>query len=322
MNPNQPELDRASLEQQTGSLFGDLWPQYDDKLFEASVELFYRRLELVGIERGFFAGKRCLDAGCGGGRAAIALAQLGAAEVVGVDLGVQGLEDARRRAAARGLGNVRFEPGSLLELPFADQNFDLVWCAGVLMITANEEQALDELLRVLRPGGQLYLLVYATEGLRWPLIQLLRPLAAQIGQPAIEAAIVAAGLAANKRRTYLDDLFCPALDFYTWHRLEGMLRRRGCTQIERWGEAPRLDHEESLAAYRLDLEGLRQLFAAGAATAPLEQALFREAERMTRATIDAVDAFAAAVADGQLSTAAAMAKVVGQGHHRVWATKG
>lgn len=316
---------REALERETGALFGDLWPQYDDTLFEESVELFYQRLDLVGIPRDFFRGKHCLDAGCGGGRTSIALAQLGAESVVGVDLGVQGLEDARGRAARRGLANVRFERASLLDLPLPDGERDLVWCAGVLMITADEERALDELLRVLKPGGNLYLLVYATEGLRWPLVQLLRPLAAQLGQPACERAIAKAGLPANKRRTFLDDLFCPALDFYTWHRLENMLKARGCTQIERWGEAPRLDHEANLEEYRLDLEALYRLFEAGAAEpgeGPLDQALFAEGKQMVGATVAAVRHFEQLVTDGRLGREAAMERVIGQGHHRVWATKG
>lgn len=319
-------LDRTTLELQTGSLFGNLWPQYDDSLFDASVELFHRRLPLAGVDPGFFAGKRCLDAGCGGGRASIAMAELGARSVLGVDLGAQGLEDARVRAGRRGLENVRFEQASLLELPLPGGELDVVWCAGVLMITADEDRALDELLRVLRPGGRLYLLVYATEGLRWPLIQLLRPLASKLGQPAIEAAIRAAGLPANKRRTFLDDLFCPALDFYTWRRLEGMLARRGCSHIERWDDAARLDHEASLADYREDLEALLALFAspppAKDCAADPDRRLFTQGENLVRATVETVRAFEAAAAAGAVSSAEAMEQIIGQGHHRVWATKG
>ena len=61
------------------------------------------------------------------------------------------------------------------------------------MITADEERALNELARVTK-GGYLYLLVYATEGMRWPLIQWLRPLAGEIGEENLERAIQIAGL--------------------------------------------------------------------------------------------------------------------------------
>src|SRR5581483_2323365 len=150
---------RESLESATGQLFGELWGPYDLQLFEESVELFYRRLKLAKFDAEWFKGKTCLDAGCGGGRNSIAMARLGADEVVGIDLGEKGLADARRRA--QGMLNVSFEQASILDIPFEDEKFDLVWCAGVLMITADEERALDQLARVVKPGGHLYLLVYA-----------------------------------------------------------------------------------------------------------------------------------------------------------------
>lgn len=312
----------ARLESQTGELFGALWSPYDEELFDQSVDLFRRRLELAGINPDFFAGKRCLDAGCGGGRNAIAMAQLGAASVLGVDLGAAGLADARQRAKGRGIEKVSFEQASILDLPLEELAFDVVWCAGVLMHTADPGRALDELLRVLVPGGTLYLLVYATGGLRWPLIQLLRPLAAQLGQHKIEEAVSLAALPANKRRTFVDDLFCPAVDFFTWKRLENMLRQRGCDRIERWGEAPRLDHEASLESYRQDLEALRQLWDTGVASSPLEQGLFQQGERLVGSVVRTIEAFEQAVQTNRLDHQEAMDRVIGQGHHRVWARKG
>jgi ubiquinone/menaquinone biosynthesis C-methylase UbiE len=312
--------DRTALEQATGALFGDLWGPYNNKLFEESVELFYRRVDLAEIPRERFRGARCLDAGCGGGRNSIAMARLGASHVTGIDLGVQGLEDARRRAAD--LSNIEFKHASILDIPFEDSAFDIVWCAGVLMITADEDRALDQLTRVVRPGGNLYLLVYATEGLRWPLIEWLRPFAAQITQPIIERAIEAGGLPANKRRTFLDDLFCPKLDFYDWPRLERMLQKRGFSKVERWPETVRLDHEHDLAAYREDLESLEKLFAAGnTKDFGAVQSLFVLAGQGISATVNTVRWFEAEVAAGRVPLAEAMTRVVGQGHHRVWATK-
>ncbi|MGH9458945.1 MAG: class I SAM-dependent methyltransferase, partial [Thermoanaerobaculia bacterium] len=249
---------QRTLEKTTGERFGRLWAPYDTALFEDSVGLFSRRLVASGFDTSWFRGKRCLDAGCGGGRNSVAMARLGASEVVGIDVGEEGIRNAQERAS--GLPNVRFQVGSLLDLPFADASFDLVWCAGVLMHTADEERALDELVRVLRPGGYLYLLVYATGGLRWPLIQWLRPLAAAIGESAVQDAMRDANLPANKRRTFLDDLFTPRIYFYDWVVVERMLRSRGMTRVERWDPETRFDHEESLAAYRGDLEDLLRLF--------------------------------------------------------------
>jgi ubiquinone/menaquinone biosynthesis C-methylase UbiE len=314
-------MNRASLEQATGQSFGDLWEPYDQMLFDRSVELFDRRLDLAGIPRERFTGARCLDAGCGGGRNSIAMARLGASHVTGIDLGVQGLQDAGRRAGD--LTNLDFQHASVLDIPFPDDTFDVVWCAGVLQHTADEDRALDELTRVLNPGGHLYLLVYATGGLRWPLIEWLRPFAAQISRPVIERAIHAGGLAADKRRTFLDDLFTPKLDFYAWPRLERMLRSRGFITVERWGKHVRLDHEQDLAAYRQDLESLRMLFAAGgSADFGDARSLFQLAEHGIAATIEVVRWFEDAVVTGRVSEEDAMDRVIGQGHHRVWAANG
>lgn len=315
----QNETGRQAVESATGELFSTLWPDYDQRLFEESVELFHQRLRLAGFDSSWFQGKRCLDAGCGGGRNAIAMARLGADEVVGVDLGAGGLVDAEQRASD--LDSVRFRQASLLDLPFKDDSFDMVWCAGVLMITADENRALDELTRVLAPRGKLYLLVYATGGLRWPLIQLLRPLAAEIGSGPIEDAISRASLPANKRRTFLDDLFCPVLDFYHWPRLRRMLEDRGFTSIERWKVNVRLDHEADLVAYRIDLEALQLLFETGAGTEGEQQELFSRGRDMVNATVGAIRCFEGRVAAGDLSEDEAMDQVVGQGHHRVLATR-
>lgn len=313
--------DRTSLEQATGELFSELWKPYSNQLFDQSVSLFTQRLNLAGFDADWFNGKVCLDAGCGGGRNSIAMAKLGAREVIGVDVGVDGLGDAQHRA--EGMDNVRFQTASILDLPFEDQTFDMVWCAGVLMITADEEQALDELTRVLKKDGFLYLLVYASGGMRWPLIQWLRPLTAQIGQPAVEQAIERAGLAANKRRTFLDDLFCPALDFYNANRLERMLAKRGYKSIRRWGIECRLDHEASLEDYRTDLESLLALFEAGNAEVFGESKdLFATGRKAIEATVESIRIFEAAVERDELTLTEAMDLVIGQGHHRVLAIKG
>lgn len=311
----QTDFDKA-----TGELFGGLWGPYDAQLFEESVALFRRRLDLIGFDTGVFAGKTVLDAGCGGGRNTIAMARLGAAEAHGIDLGAEGIADASRRAAA--LPNVRFQQGSVEAIPYPDRSFDIVWCAGVLMHTEHDDRTLDELARVIRPGGLLYMLVYATGGMRWPLIQLLRPLAAQIGQARMEEAVERSGIAANKRRTFLDDLFVPKLDFFHWDRLRGMLEARGFGQIERWGAEARLDHEHSLAAYREDLQVLVDLLAAGADPAFGDDApLFAKGETLARTTVEAIAWFEAEVAAGRLSETEAMERVIGQGHHRLFATR-
>ncbi|MEU0242216.1 class I SAM-dependent methyltransferase [Nocardiopsis sp. NPDC006198] len=88
------------------------------------------------------------------------------AEVIGVDLSPAMLEHARARASALGVDAVLRE-GDAQELSFADGEFDTVVCALALCTIPDQRRALDEMHRVLRPGGRL-LLVDHVDYTRWP----------------------------------------------------------------------------------------------------------------------------------------------------------
>lgn len=304
----------------TGRLFSSLWTPYDSKAFDHSVSLFDQRLDAADFDRSLIEGRKCLDAGCGGGRNSIGLARAGARSVVGIDLGEEGIKDARRRAA--GHDNIEFLTGSLEELPFEDDSFEFIWCAGVLMHTQNDQRALDELSRVLAPGGAMYMLVYATGGMRWPLVKLLRPIAAILGKEKLENAVAASGIAVNKRRTFLDDLFVPKIDFYTWPRLTRDLDRRGFRDIQRWSPETRFDHEHSLEDYREDLGVLDTLFQSGIEISDgMDRDLFSQGRAMVAATLHTIDRIGREVREGHLTEQDAMAQVIGQGHHRLLTVK-
>lgn len=99
-------------------------------------------------------GQRLLDVGCGPGSITVDLAEAVApGEVVGLDLALLQLERARAYAVERGVGNVRFEPGSAYDLPFPDAGFDLVFATSLLEHLGDPPRALREFRRVLRPGG-------------------------------------------------------------------------------------------------------------------------------------------------------------------------
>jgi ubiquinone/menaquinone biosynthesis C-methylase UbiE len=93
------------------------------------------------------------DAGCGTGFLSLELAARGH-RVSGVDFAPAMLAEARRKAAAQGL-TIRFEEGDAEQLPFAPGSFDLAISRHVLWTLPHPEAAIDEWLRVLRPGGRL-----------------------------------------------------------------------------------------------------------------------------------------------------------------------
>jgi len=97
---------------------------------------------------------RLLDVGCGPGSITRGLAErLPAGEVVGLDLSRETLASARQDAEARGLRNLRYQEGSVYELPFPDGAFDVAYAHQVLQHLRERGAALSEMLRVVRPGG-------------------------------------------------------------------------------------------------------------------------------------------------------------------------
>lgn len=125
--------------------------------------------------------RRALDGGCGTGVCSLALAE-SADSVVGVDLSLNTLRAADRLRRGVGISNVSFCQGSILRLPFSSGRFDLVFSWGVIHHTVNPIQALDELVRVLRPGGTLVLAVYLKTRLT-PLHETVRHLCLRLPRP-------------------------------------------------------------------------------------------------------------------------------------------
>ena len=100
-------------------------------------------------------GADVLDAGCGDGALACAMASSGAV-VTGIDADPAMLAAARTRAQTTGV-RITFLPGRIERLPLADARFDVVVAVTVLSFVANATAAVREMARVLRPGGRLVL---------------------------------------------------------------------------------------------------------------------------------------------------------------------
>jgi SAM-dependent methyltransferase len=97
-------------------------------------------------------GERWLDAACGPGIVARALAPR-VAEVEGVDLTPAMVDLASREAAAGGIGNIRFALGDVTALPYADGAFDGAVTRFSLHHVPLPGRVVAELARVVRPGG-------------------------------------------------------------------------------------------------------------------------------------------------------------------------
>jgi SAM-dependent methyltransferase len=110
------------------------------------------------------AGKKVLEIGLGEGAESERLISQGALWS-GVDLTAEAVERVRTRLTLRELPYEELRQGSVLDLPFADDSFDVVFSHGVLHHVPEIRQAQSEIHRVLRPGGELIIMMYA----RWSL---------------------------------------------------------------------------------------------------------------------------------------------------------
>lgn len=102
--------------------------------------------------------KRVLEIGCGAGTDSLQFARAGA-ELHSIDLTSAAVELTRRRLEVYGLdGEIRIADAE--NLPFPENNFDLVYSWGVLHHTPDTQKALAEVHRVLKCGGRFVIMLY------------------------------------------------------------------------------------------------------------------------------------------------------------------
>jgi SAM-dependent methyltransferase len=142
-----------------------------DRLREA-MEPQGRARRVYGFEA--HAGLTVLDVGAGNGFVMSRYARAGA-RAFGVELTARGVELCRRRFEVEKV-RAFVSQADAESLPFADGSFDAVTSMGVLHHVPHPERAIEEIRRVLKPGGRLTLMLYhrnsAMYRLRFPLLRL------------------------------------------------------------------------------------------------------------------------------------------------------
>jgi ubiquinone/menaquinone biosynthesis C-methylase UbiE len=150
---------------QVGGLHGRFHDDYEEFFTEYDRFRYQNERHLADcIDALNVSGKRVLEIGLGEGADSERLIRNGA-RWSGVDLTAESIERVRTRLAMRDLPYDELRQGSVLELPFADDTFDMVFSHGVLHHVPDIKQAQGQIHRVLRPGGELVIMVYA----RWSL---------------------------------------------------------------------------------------------------------------------------------------------------------
>jgi SAM-dependent methyltransferase len=127
-----------------------------DDLDHYHFEKLHHLLRLVQFDG--YRGRSVLEVGCGAGVDLARFAR-GGATVTGVDLSPSAIELARTNFGQQGLtGDLRVADGE--HLPFPEASFDLVFAHGVVQYTADPRRLVDEVRRVVKPGGEAVFQVY------------------------------------------------------------------------------------------------------------------------------------------------------------------
>ena len=126
--------------------------------FDAPANSFWDRFGRCTIDRlSLTPGAHVLDVCCGSGASAIPAAEQVGPQgyVLAVDLAERLLELGRAKAQTRGLTNIEFRLGDMLQLGLPEASFDVVVCVFGIFFVPDISRAVRELWRLVRPGGQL-----------------------------------------------------------------------------------------------------------------------------------------------------------------------
>ncbi|MBN1480453.1 class I SAM-dependent methyltransferase [candidate division KSB1 bacterium] len=116
------------------------------------------RYQLIEKEAAKYPGGTVLEVGCGAGWELLHWARCGM-RPTGLDLSAAALELAQKNFEHNKL-EADFKHGSAEELPFDDNSFNVVASLGVLHQTESTQQAVSEVYRILKPGGEAVITLY------------------------------------------------------------------------------------------------------------------------------------------------------------------
>ena len=158
-------MSSKKIEIETQKLFSSIHPKQfqSDKIFKRLKILLNHKF--FGVKKNFFKDKICLDAGCGLNlNATLNLLELGAKYVYSCDLNPK-LKKLENKQFKKYKEQYETKVGNLKKLPYKNNFFDFVHCAGAIHHTTNYIKAIQNLCRVTKKGGYIYIEAYGSGGL-------------------------------------------------------------------------------------------------------------------------------------------------------------
>ncbi|MGH9841816.1 MAG: ubiquinone/menaquinone biosynthesis methyltransferase [Blastocatellia bacterium] len=138
-------------------MFTTIAPRYDliTVLLSYGMDRGWKRklIEMLHLK----GDEKALDLACGTGDITFALGEhLRAGKAIGLDITRRMIDIAENKRRVKNAGNVSFQCGDIMSMPFPDASFDCVTCGYALRNVPDIELALLEIRRVLKPGGRFY----------------------------------------------------------------------------------------------------------------------------------------------------------------------
>jgi ubiquinone/menaquinone biosynthesis C-methylase UbiE len=160
MNNSETKLIQQYWDEHIHDLSIATQPIGSARFFQELADYRYEKLDYLTVllNSNAHQGKLILEIGCGAGIDLVCLAKSGAL-VYGIDFSPVAIKLAKKNCEQNNLlANVLLMDGETLG--FSDCTFDMVYAHGVLQYTADDEQMIAEIYRVLKPDGQAIMMFY------------------------------------------------------------------------------------------------------------------------------------------------------------------
>jgi demethylmenaquinone methyltransferase/2-methoxy-6-polyprenyl-1,4-benzoquinol methylase len=157
-----PYENEKSKKEQVAEMFDNISHRYDflNRSLSFGIDVIWRKKTVKRVKKHHPV--TILDIATGTADLAIALRKTGAKQITGVDISEGMLAKGREKVAKRGLSDlITLKYGDSEHLPFADETFDVVTVAFGVRNFEHPLQGLQEILRVLKKGGSLYVLEFS-----------------------------------------------------------------------------------------------------------------------------------------------------------------
>lgn len=241
------KITESDVAQATGVHYGNLFKDFNVSQYLEAKDLLQLRLTRNKIIIPNLQNSTLLDQGCGGGRYTIAWKLLGVRKAIGLDISEIGITDAKRKLEHLQLKNVDFVVGSVLNLPFQNETFDIVYSNGVLHHTVDWEQGINEQVRVLKQGGFGWqYLIENPGGIFWDKIEILRAILKNVDKSFAQKVLNLLGVPSNRIFYMLDHVMAPINTRVTPEELSTSLKKAGATKIERLERGTDFDRVEQI----------------------------------------------------------------------------